>query len=853
MQKFLFPGLPVLVQRLGLWCGALVLSWALFAGVASADEAPIPLETLKGWSLCVASDASASEQYAAEEFQSLFRQLTGTTLPMERSGSRTSRRIYVGPGAAAAAGASGFDAAGMGQESLRIRITSDAIVIAGGRPRGTLYGVYEFFERYLGCEFLTHDQTYFPPVAEIAPLPLEDYSYTPPFSFRWSYYKANSDHPKFAVRNRINTVANQESLGGKTPQSLIGHSYYQWITPEKYGAAHPEYFAMVDGVRLLKGEGGGPQPCVSNPEVIDIIAKGVLAALDANPALRNIAVSQNDNAEYCRCPQCEAINVSEDSPAAANLLLVNAVAERVEQTHPGVMVGTLTYWYTRKPPKTVKPRANVQLQLCSIECCTLHPINDPVCVLNRSFCEDLKGWKAVSDQIWIWNYNTNFPCYDLPFPNLNSIGPNVQFFLENHAKGVFMQGNANSDAGEMSHLRNYVISKCLWKPGQDSWALAQRFCKLYYGPAADDMIDYLAMIHRVSEEAGLHPDCGPTAERLGLTPAISRDILARFARMMSKAGNETFRARVEEASIPGYKSLLMTTTASWDYANGKVKRSLPAKTEETLDKYVALCKKYNLTMNAESVTLEKFLQDFRDHAETPATQIENAVWRVTVTPDNNGAVVGLFHKPSGHEMLRAMRNFNIEKGIITTFVETGTYRKTENVKCTAETTPTAIRCLKTLPDGTREERVVRLSEQDPGRVQVEFNLVQASTGSQAWRFFSQAGFLPSTQSKDAGVLSVYVNGTGWQTVNRDWAMDHGPDGALLKKVSGGAYAFYDHEAKYGALIRYRPEEVGELFLYWHPERPQVNLELRTPLATVPPGKSLKLAYTIEYLAEAPQD
>jgi hypothetical protein len=264
---------------------------------------------------------------------------------------------------------------------------------------------------------------------------------------------------------------------------------------------------------------------------------------------------------------------------------------------------------------------------------------------------------------------------------------------------------------------------------------------------------------------------------------------------------------------------------------------------------VALCKKYGMTMHNEGTTLEKFLEDFQGKSQVPAKQIENAVWRVTVTPEHNGAIVGLFHKPSGHELLRAMQNFNIEKGILETFVETGPYRRSWNMECTAETTPTSITCVKTLDDGTREERTISLAED---KVEVGFKIVQAASKSETWRFTSQVGFHPGTRSKDADVLTVCVKDDAWKAVNREWLVDKGPDAGLLESAKGGGYAFYNRDAKYGALISYRPEEVGELKLFWHPERPQVNLELRTQKTKLEPGQSLGLAYTIEYLTDAPK-
>ena len=118
--------------------------------------------------------------------------------------------------------------------------------------------------------------------------------------------------------------------------------------------------------------------------------------------------------------------------------------KRVTTDHPDIMVGTLSYLYSRKPPRTIKPRPNVQIQLCSIECCQIHAINAPNCPKNVQFCNDLKGWRRLTEHISIWNYNVNFKNYLLPCPNLRVIEPNIRFFAANHVTGVFMQAAGNA-------------------------------------------------------------------------------------------------------------------------------------------------------------------------------------------------------------------------------------------------------------------------------------------------------------------------------------------------------------------------------------------------------------------------
>ncbi len=81
-----------------------------------------------------------------------------------------------------------------------------------------------------------------------------------------------------------------------------------------------------------------------------------------------------------------------------------------------------------------------------------------------------------------------------------------------------MQAAGNGYSTELSDLRNYVMSRCLWKPGRDSWAEALEFCRLHYGEAAPVMIDYLHYYHDLVEASGAHPDCFPTEASLAINP-----------------------------------------------------------------------------------------------------------------------------------------------------------------------------------------------------------------------------------------------------------------------------------------------------------------------------------------------
>ena len=350
--------------------------------VPTTAESPeaVDLAQLKGWDIVLDDEAIPSEKYAAEEFQEFFSQASGLKLPIVHEPDRPDRHIFIGPSQAMRSSNVGFGVDDFGDEDLRIIVRDGNIAIAGGRPRGTLYGVYTFLEDYLGVRFLTASHTHVPPVPNeqmIGPL---DHFYHPPLSFRSTYYRELNDNPDFSARMRNNFIHQgfaelSAKHGGASKIRLINHTFYWQVAVEKYGKDHPEYFALIDGKRLVKGLES--QPCLTNPEVLKIVIESVKRTLRDNPDTRNISVSMNDNNNYCRCPQCAAIDKREGTSMGSMLTFVNAVADEIAKTHPDVYVGTLAYLYARKPPKTIRPRPNVQIMLATLECSILQPTNDP--------------------------------------------------------------------------------------------------------------------------------------------------------------------------------------------------------------------------------------------------------------------------------------------------------------------------------------------------------------------------------------------------------------------------------------------------------------------------------------------
>ena len=180
------------------------------------------MNKLKEWKIITAEDAIPPEMYAAQMFQQCIRQCVGFEIKIMSDTGLASdaiavkNTIYIGQGPWLKNVKESVDISSLGEEGLYIRINEDQIFISGGRTRGTLYGVYEFAERYLGMRFLTYDHTYIPDKTRWI-IPCEEYRYVPCFSFRWSYYGENSEHPEFSSKLRVNTTTPRCKIGADQP------------------------------------------------------------------------------------------------------------------------------------------------------------------------------------------------------------------------------------------------------------------------------------------------------------------------------------------------------------------------------------------------------------------------------------------------------------------------------------------------------------------------------------------------------------------------------------------------------------------------------------------------------------
>jgi hypothetical protein len=498
-------------------------------------------ERKSDYRIALISQASESERWAALELQHWIKVISGAELSVQDfEQPYKGHQIIVGYNDFIRERTGDVAPADL-DESFRYCNSGPDILIYGGKMRGTMYGVMSFLENEFGCRWYT-------PSVNIVPQKKDfdfnwfDHSEKPGVRVRNDFYFEAFD-PVWAARNKVNGAMGFRQQPGGVESYWAVHTFYPLMPPEEFYDKHPEYYSLIDGKRIYQQA----QLCLTNPDVLGIITERIKNRIRESPEYLIYDVSQNDWHNPCQCERCQAIVSREGSESGPIIWFVNQVAESVEKEFFDKFIGTLAYQYTRTPPKEIRPRNNVVVRLCSIECCFAHDFKS--CPENSSFLTDLRNWSALAPHLYIWDYVVNFSHYIMPYPNFSVLQSNIQTFRENNSIGIMEQASYQGRGGEFSELRAYLISRLLWNPDCDVEKVINDFMYGYYGRSGKFIRQYFDLLQgRINAETHIH---------LGLSPddeIFSDDFVSESCQIFEEAGkvadNEDILRRVEMASLP---------------------------------------------------------------------------------------------------------------------------------------------------------------------------------------------------------------------------------------------------------------------------------------------------------------
>ncbi|MBI5835549.1 MAG: DUF4838 domain-containing protein [Armatimonadetes bacterium] len=783
-----------------------------------------------------------SEQTAARDLQMHLERITGRLIGIVAGEPKAGLAcLVVGNHPLIKQWGVSIDRAKLGIEGIRIKSVGPNLVLYGGQ-RGVLYAVYTFLEDNLGCRWFTFDCATWPKTGRIA-VPALDVTFVPALEYRATDYPC-SRPPEFAVRNRLNgmQVEADETWGDHITYAGFVHTFNSLVSPDQYFAAHPEYFSEIGGKRTRDYS----QLCLTNPDVLRIATETVRRWIAENPRATIVSVSQNDWHNPCACAKCAALAEAEGAQSGPLLHFVNAIANDIAKDHPNIIIDTLAYQYTRKPPKTVRPAPNVAVRLCSIECEFNRPIESSP--YNKTFVDDIHGWNKICSRLHIWDYVINYAHSIMPFPNLNVLAPNINFFINNGVTGLYEEADYYTKGGEMSELRTYLMAKLLWKPDFDVKRGIREFTDAYFGPAAPSIRAYLDDIHRLAvSDPNYHMPIYVAPRSPFQTPeAVARQEQQFAAAEAAVAGDPVRLHRVQVAKLPVlYTQIAQHTGTAYTLSEKSLDPVKGTSVADIAAEFGAIAHAEGVTRVSEGGTdLDTWLRQVGPGAQSqPVVRLRNAALEAIIVPGLGGRLLSL-KAAGGRELMQVVRDgggINPLVGGYKEFSQSG-YQSPgwSEAYAVLDQSATGVTLTATVGKGLKLERRYEL---DAARMCLRIRTTATNTAKEAQTACLRAHTCLALD--DAAKAAALIGRTrhslaeGAKAEKELWLRD--------KDKPAGEWKVLGILPGLDLVSRFQPEQVSVCYLNWNGPDHRLNPELWSNEVSLKPGESLTMAHELEWV------
>ncbi len=429
----------------------------------------------------------------------------------------------------------------IGLEGFIIDTKNKILTITAKSNQGLVNGIYTLLKDYYGIRWFAPGDIY-----EVVPkktsmnFPEVNMSQSPSFMIRNFGLSVDKETSAWAIRNAL------------TNKSIIdigmGHAIGDIIKPSVYGDKHPEYFAMVDGKRLVPDKDAveNPQPCFSNKDVIKITVAAAKKYFEKNPDSLFFNVGINDSGLFCKCPDCKKL----DAPYRKNVgggevcsdsyyHFFNEVAREIKKTYPGKFVSSLAYWPTEIPPLKIKDfEDNTYITLTQ----------ESAQYFDSEYKKnDLNAWSAWASRVknlQRWDYYGLRWITPRYFPHLAA--ENLKFINKNNAKGFHATGHPN---WSILGPQMYMAAGLLWDAKLDGDSLINEYINCLYGNASKEMAKFYDILEkywmRSREGKWFFGLCNIKQEIEILDPNLIRDAWQELENAESKTDG-IFKERVDD-------------------------------------------------------------------------------------------------------------------------------------------------------------------------------------------------------------------------------------------------------------------------------------------------------------------
>lgn len=289
------------------------------------------------------------------------------------------------------------------------------------------------------------------------------------------------------------------------------HNTFDYLPKKTYQKDHPKWYSD-NGAQLCYTAHGDE---TEYAEMVDTVTAVAIDTLNKYPERNTITFTIQDGMSGCECAACSATVATYGAESAAAVKMTNAVADKVKKhfddeaqangtTSREFTILIFAYNYMEQAPvKTVDGKfvaVDDSVKLHDNVGVYIAPLNGTDVDYSRSFYDEnnadtrtlIDGWSALTDNIYLWLYETNFAHLAYPFNSWDSLIETYRYAAEINAVHVnnlgAFYGVANPTG--FTRLKDYIDAKAMYDVNVNYNDLVDKFFDGYFAEAAEPMRKY---------------------------------------------------------------------------------------------------------------------------------------------------------------------------------------------------------------------------------------------------------------------------------------------------------------------------------------------------------------------------
>jgi len=420
--------------------------------------------------------ANENMKFAASELVRLIEIATGVRLP-----------VVVGAPTSPAIELRHSDDPDLRDEGYRYSVTEDGLLIEGAVKRGCMNGVWRFLQLECGWEQLIYGNSCLNESDHIDIPVGTTHTETPIFDFLGFY-------------EGINVYRNERT----TPSAA--QSSYPMTHPGGHGMVYGEFCSYDINF-------ADEQICYTSEERYEECYYNVwdyVNSLYGSNGFEKVDVGQADNDNYCMCETCLEIFIEDGyTNSGAVIRFMNRLSEEINEDFPGVHLAILAYMSAKEPPKVTRPNEFININFCYDMNCANHPVDGSLCTTemnvnglnNKYFDELVRGWCAITDNLYVRNYGINQHLMDNTL--IDVLYEDMRYFHDIGVKGFLYE--IQSYGLGIKHIEKHLVHELNWNPDMSREEYEAIFCSLLereYGDGWTYIREYVrewALAQRVAD------------------------------------------------------------------------------------------------------------------------------------------------------------------------------------------------------------------------------------------------------------------------------------------------------------------------------------------------------------------